>query len=99
MKSVTITEARRVLFDLFEEVLSKGDAVIAIEHRNRKERAVLASESYVRSLEARVAALEARTGSGFRLIGSVTAVGDPDTILDEVRARQAELFEAKLRKF
>ena len=99
MKSITITEARRRLFDLFEEVLERGDAVVAIEHRDRKERAVLVSESYVRSLEARVAALEAKNGSGFRLIGSATLVGDPDTILDEVRARQAELFEAKLRKF
>jgi PHD/YefM family antitoxin component YafN of YafNO toxin-antitoxin module len=97
-RTVKISEARRTLFELVEEVTSAEDAVVWIEHRDRAEAAALVSAEYLRGLERRLEELRRQTP--FTLAGSMRLVGtatDLDADLDELRRRQGELTDAKFR--
>jgi hypothetical protein len=98
-RRVKISEARRTLFDLVEEVTSAADGVVWIEHRDRAEAAALVSAQYLRGLERRLEELRRQAGS-FTLEGSMRVVGTPADLeadLADLRRSQAELSEAKFR--
>ncbi len=98
-RGIMISEARESLFDLFEEVIRAPDRVIYIQHRNRKERAALTSEEYLRFLETTVQALRSgASASGFSLFGSGTLHVAPDDVLQKARQQQAELAATKRKK-
>lgn len=98
-KRMTVSEARAKLYDLVEYVTETPDSAVVIEHRNRKERAVLVDEGHYRYLEAVVEEVRKREKEPFRLAGSIhTDLSDEE--LDEFFARnrreQAELARKKL---
>ncbi len=98
-RRIMISEARESLFDLFDEVTHAPDRVIYIQHRNRKERAALTSEEYLRFLETTVQSL--RSGSSapeFSLFGSGTLHVAPDDVLKKARQQQAELAATKRKE-
>jgi PHD/YefM family antitoxin component YafN of YafNO toxin-antitoxin module len=92
-KHVMISQARRDLFDLFEEVVSKGRTRVLIRHRDSDEQAVLISRKELGRMEARARASE--TAAAFSLAESATIHGAPEDVLTGVRRRQAELEAAK----
>lgn len=101
-KRMTVSEARANLFDLVEYVTETPDASVVIEHRNRKERAVLVDESHYRYLEATVEAVKKRDAEPFRLAGSLRPVDGSDVdlvdVVEQTRREQAALFEKKLKE-
>ena len=94
-KHVMISQARRQLFDLFEEVVSKGRTRVLIGHRDSDAQAVLISRKELDRLEARARVSE--TASAFALAKTATIKGAPEDVLAGVRRQQAELKEAKTR--
>ena len=95
MDPVTISEARRRLFDLFERVTSRRPDRVVIRHRDGDREAVLIDREVLEGLERRAA--EATTTS-FDLFGSATLHTSPDDVLSAVRAEQRALGEAKVRR-
>ena len=98
-RTVKISEARKALFELVEEVTAPGGGVVWIEHRDRPDAAALVSADYLRGLERRIADLLRQT-TPFKLEGSMRLVGSPadlDAELADMRREQAELSEAKFR--
>lgn len=99
-RDINISEARRKLFDLVDEVLRKPGSAVLIRHRDREERVALVSESYLESLRQAVARLLGSGASSFRLEGSLrlaTSEEELERFLSDGRARQAALAEAKSR--
>lgn len=92
-KRLNVSEARRQLFDLFEEVTSNRRARIVIGHRDSDQEAVLLSRVEVERLERL-----ARSGrrSEFSLVGSAVLNVDAEDVLKRVRAEQDLLHEEKL---
>lgn len=88
-RTVPISEVRKELFDLFEEVTGDPDRVIVIQHRNREERAVLASERHWKALSDKV---QARP---FELAKSGILHVDPDRLLESQRRSQSDLARRK----
>ncbi|NJD64919.1 MAG: hypothetical protein FIB00_06705 [Chloroflexi bacterium] len=86
---LSISEARARLPELAQLAMASPDDVIIIEHRDRKERLVLTTESHLRTLEAMVEGLRnAMPGGPFKLAGSLHS----DLTDDEI---EAELLAAK----
>ena len=99
-KRWTVAEARAKLYDLVEYVTETPDSAVVIEHRDRKERAVLVDEGHYKYLETVVYEMRKREEEPFKLAGSLRSVDGNDVDLVEVleknRKEQAELFEKKL---
>jgi PHD/YefM family antitoxin component YafN of YafNO toxin-antitoxin module len=98
-KRMTVAEARAKLYDLVEYVTETPDSSVVIEHRDRKERAVLVDEGHYKYLEAMTQ--EAKKGAKpFKLAGSLRAVDGNDVdlgeVIDEIRKEQAELARKKM---
>lgn len=99
-KPVTVSEARSNLYGLVEYVTEDPDAAVVIEHRSRKERAVLVDESRLKYLEAIEQEYRKRT-KPFRVKGSLKINVPADELgqwIDENRRRQAELSEARMKR-
>ncbi len=97
-KPMKVSEARKKLFDLVDDVISEDDSVILIEHRDRTRRAALVSEDYLLFLQASIAELRKQHSSGFSLGGSMTLAGGEDEFalaLEKSRAEQAAVAERK----
>ncbi len=99
-KRMTVSEARAKLYDLVEYVTETPDSAVVIEHRDRKERAVLVDESHYRYLEAMVTELrKAIPDDGFRLAGSIQSDYTAEEIEEWIarnRREQEELLQKKL---
>lgn len=98
LKKLKISEARKRLFDLVDEVIGDDDEVVVIEHRDRPRRAVLVSEEHLRRLNATIAALRKRTGDEFQLAGSMklgVSEQELEAALERSRARHRERSERK----
>lgn len=98
-KRMTVSEARAKLFDLVEYVTDTPDAAVVIEHRNRKERAVLVDESHYQYLEAMAREVK-KQARPFRLAGSIHSDLSADELEEEMaenRREQARLAEEKFR--
>jgi PHD/YefM family antitoxin component YafN of YafNO toxin-antitoxin module len=99
-KRMTVSEARAKLFDLVEYVTETPDAAVVIEHRDRRERAVLIDESHYQYLEALASRVRKEAESQpFRLAGSIESDFTAEEIeewIDQNRREQAELFRKKL---
>lgn len=90
-RSIKISEARKALFDLVDRVTRSEAEVVWIEHRDREEQAALVSARHLRSLYARIEALQRRT-KPFRLAGSMRLTGGAEEFgaaLDGLREEQA----------
>lgn len=99
-RTLKISEARRRLFDLVNEVTSDDQEVVLIEHRDNPKRAALVSEEYLHGLESRIAALVKERAPEFRLAGSMRLLVGEDELeaaLDRTRADQAALASGKFR--
>jgi PHD/YefM family antitoxin component YafN of YafNO toxin-antitoxin module len=94
MRVLSISEVRRRLFDLFDEVLARGDVVV-VRHRNREQRVVLTSEAYLRSLETRAEAVDRAGDATFRLFDSAVLEVDADRVLERTRQDQADRARKK----
>ncbi len=98
-RTVKISEARKTLFELVDEVTSSSEGVVWIEHRDRAEGAALVSARYLRSLQTRIEEMRRHT-SQFKLAGSMRLVGTAEALdadLEALRGEQAELADARFR--
>ncbi len=99
-KRMTVAEARAKLYDLVEYVTETPDSSVVIEHRDRKERAVLVDEGHYKYLETVVYEMKKRDEKPFKLAGSLRSADGNDVDLVEVlernRKEQADLFQKKL---
>ncbi|HEX2091489.1 MAG TPA: hypothetical protein VHG28_03765 [Longimicrobiaceae bacterium] len=99
---MTVSEARARLFDLVEYVTETPDAAVVIEHRDRRERAVLINESHYQYLEALASRVRKEAESRpFRLAGSLASPDESEDVdlgdvIDQIRREQAELFRIKM---
>lgn len=97
-KRMTVAEARAKLYDLVEYVTETPDSAVVIEHRDRRERAVLVDENHYKYLEAMLH--EAQKGATpFKLAGSIRSELTADELeewLDRNRREQAEMRRRKL---
>ena len=93
-RHVNISEARRQLFELFEEVTTNKRLRIVIGHRDSEEEAVLLSRHEVERLERRASSSDRR--SEFALVGTATLRSKPEDVLKDVRAAQNLLSAEKL---
>jgi hypothetical protein len=94
-----VSEARRLLFDLVDDVIDRADEVILIEHRDRTERAALVNEDYIVYLQATIEALRGEGSAEFSLAGSMRlAVGEDEleSAIAEVRKDQTARSDRKL---
>lgn len=94
------SQARHEFFPLLERVTAPGaEDIVLISHRGLRDRAALVNATWLRRTMALLDDLLARRsvtrGTDFRLIGSAALVGDPATVLDEVRHRQRDLAARK----
>jgi PHD/YefM family antitoxin component YafN of YafNO toxin-antitoxin module len=97
-KRMTVAEARAKLYDLVEYVTETPDSSVVIEHRDRKERAVLVDEGHYRYLEAMVQEAQ-KDAKPFKLAGSIQSDLTADELeewLAQNRREQAELSRRKL---
>jgi hypothetical protein len=94
--AVPISEARRRLFELVEEVLTGRADRVALSHRGYDDQVVLVRARDLAKLEADLNALRARLGPEPRpLRGLGTLLVDPDQVLVRARQRQAALAAEK----
>jgi hypothetical protein len=94
--AVPISEARRRLFELVEEVLTGRADRVALSHKGYDERVLLVRARDVTKLEADLAALRERVGPEprpLRGLGRLHVAADE--VLSGVRDRQAALAAAK----
>ena len=98
--AIPLTEARARLFALVEELLSGRTERVALSHRGHDERVLLVRASDVERLEAELAALRRRAAVAEPqpLWGYATVVGDPETIVEEIRAEANRQREQKMRE-
>lgn len=99
MKPVTISEARRDLFQLFDRVARKEGEKVTITRRGRSQSAVLVNAAYLDHLESQARRRRPLPLNQARMRGTMTVIGDPETVLSEIRARQNALAEAKWKRF
>ena len=83
-KYLKVTEARRQLFELFEEVTSNTRARVIIGHRDVEGEAMLVSRKEIERLEQRARA----AGSAFSIAGTASLNVAPEAVLHEVRREQ-----------
>jgi hypothetical protein len=94
--AVPISEARRRLFELVEEVLTGRADRVALSHRGYDEQVLLVRARDLAKLEADLNALRERLGPEPRpLRGLGTLLVDPDQVLVRTRQRQAALAAEK----
>jgi PHD/YefM family antitoxin component YafN of YafNO toxin-antitoxin module len=86
--STKISDARRRLFDLVDQVIEHDD-VVYIEHRDRSERVALVREGRLRYLEALEGSGEANPRS---LVGTIKLVSDSATEDSATEDSAAELI-------
>jgi hypothetical protein len=94
-----ISEARARLPELAQRVMASPRSVVIIEHRNRKERLVLTTESHLRSLEA-IMENTKKNVTAFRLKGSLSSPltdEELEAALIEARKAEAEAADRKMR--
>lgn len=97
---IPVSEARRRLFALFERAVHAEGEKIVIARRGRKQRAVLVSERYLEQLEARFRSKPPsdKPASGtpaLHMAGSARIIGNPATVISEVRVWQGKLRREK----
>ena len=91
-----ISEARRRLFELVEEVLTGRADRVALSHRGYDDQVLLVRARDLAKLEADLHALRERVGPGPRpLRGLGTLLVAPDQLLVRSRQRQAALAAEK----
>jgi hypothetical protein len=97
--AVPLTEARKQLFQLVEDLLAGRTDRVALSHRAHEEHVLLVRATDVARMEAELAALRRRNAVSEPrpLYGYMTVDGDVDEIIAENRSRQNALFEAKMR--
>lgn len=89
---VPITSARKHLFDLVEDVLSGRAARIELSHRSHEERLLLIRKRDLLRLEEENRVLRSRVSAQpAPLRGLGHLVGDPEQVVERIRARQNEL--------
>lgn len=101
---IPISEARKNLFALFERVVRAEGEKFVITRRGHMQRAVLVSEQYLLQLEARLLPQKPRQrppdpSPRFHMAGSARILGDPETVIAEVRALQRKLRREKERRW
>lgn len=99
-KRMTVAEARAKLYDLVEYVTETPDSAVVIEHRDRRERAVLVDESHYQYLEALARETrKAAEAQPFRLAGSLRPADGSDVdlgeVIDSIGREQADLARRK----
>lgn len=99
-KRMTVAEARAKLYDLVEYVTETPDSAVVIEHRDRRERAVLVDESHYRYLEAMTREAK-KDAKPFKLAGSIltpegVAELDVEEMIAEVRRKDEIALQKKL---
>ena len=99
--AVPLTEARKQLFQLVEELLTGRRDRVALSHRGHEEQVVLLRAAEVERMEAEIAALRRRSAVSEPrpLWGIATIVGDPETVLTEIRAEANRQREKRMREF
>ena len=100
-RRMSISEARRKLFELAEYVATQ-DGVVFIEHRGKRERVALVSEARLTYLEASLRELKRQSVKPFRLVGSIVSELSDDELehaLMEMRSEVGEQARAKLKGF
>lgn len=100
-KRWTVAEARAKLYDLVEYVTETPDSAVVIEHRDRKERAVLVDEGHYKYLETVVYEMKKRDEKPFKLAGSIltpegVAELDVEEMIAEVRRNDEIALQKKL---
>lgn len=96
VRAVPISEARRRLFELVEDVLTGRADRVALSHKSYDERVLLVRAHDVTKLEADLAALRERVGPEPRPLRGIGQLHvDADRVLDGVRRRQAALADMK----
>jgi len=100
-RHMSISEARRKLFELAEYVAAQ-DGVVFIEHRDKRERVALVSEARLNYLEASLRELRRQVVKPFRLAGSIVSELSDDELehaLQELRSDAREQARAKIERF
>ena len=99
---LSISEARARLTELAHRVMDTPGEIVIIEHRDRKERLVLTTESHYRALEAAVQDAKQKWGTApFRLLGSLhSALTDEglEAALAAARASQRAEDERRVQR-
>jgi len=97
--AVPLTEARKTLFQLVEDLLAGRTDRVALSHRAHEERVLLVRASDVERMEAELAALRRRSAVSEPrpLRGYATVIGDVEEFLAESRAEARSRAEAKMR--
>jgi len=94
-----ISEARKRLFDLVDEVTAEDDQVVLIEHRDRPRRAALVSEEHLRYLNATIMALRKSLTTEFRLAGTMKLAVSAEELEVALERSWAQHAERAQRKF
>ena len=96
--ALPISLARGRLFELAEDVLTYRADRVALSHKDYDDQLVLVRASDLAKMDADIAALRARAGIEPQpLRGLMRLNVDADDVLTEVRRKQAEFWEAKLK--
>ena len=96
-KSVSISDARKLLPTLFDRVTAHDGQRVVIRRRDDVSEAVLVSRAYLERLE--LAANGRRDGSPFRLVGSGTVSGDVNETIAAIRSDDAVVSASRLAEF
>lgn len=95
---LTISEARARLPELAQRVMGAPGEIVIIEHRDRKERLVLTTESHYRMLEAAMLDSKKQGSAPFKLLGSLhSALTDEELEAALAAARAAQQAEDERR--
>lgn len=96
-----ISQARARLPELAQRVMDSPNEVVYIQHRDRKERLVLTTETHIRMLETMVMNLRKQLAAvPFRLEGSLETSLSADELaaaIDAGRSAEAESAESRQR--
>lgn len=98
---VPISRARQNLFAYFDQAVRQEGAKIFIARRGQKQRAVLVSAGYLAALENRstLKPADGNRGPKFHMAGSARIIGDPETVISDVRAWQKKLQRQKEQRW